>query len=305
MSSKKRMILSAIDIGSNAFRILISEKRDGHFFEIKKFRSPVRLGHDVFENGTISKETIHQALETFRQFAVLHKKYKVEKYRAVATSALRESKNKNEFIDLVHKKTGIKIELISGIEEAQIIFDSINREVPLDNKKALLIDIGGGSVEVSMVANHKLLCSQSFPLGTVRMLEEMKKRKLQERQLKILIGDFVPTITNYISTQGQGLQFHFAVGTGGNMESMLRLKTQLLKIRNTNYVTLSELQVITELLSAISLKDRVSKLELRPDRADVIMPALLTTKFILRQAGIEKMLVPRTGLRQGLLWRMK
>lgn len=299
------MILSAIDIGSNAFRILISKKIEGHFLEIKKFRAPVRLGHDVFENGTISQKTIQDALETFHQFASLHKKYKVDKYRAVATSALREAKNRNEFIEVVYKNTGIRIELIDGIEEAQIIFESINREVPLDQKKAVLIDIGGGSVEISITSNSRLISSESFPLGTVRILEEMKKRKLQESQLKILIGDFVPMMTNFITEQAQGLVFNFAVGTGGNMESMLRLKSQLLKIRGTNYVTLSELVEITNRLLSIPLKERITRLELRPDRADVIIPALLTTKFILRQAGIEKMLVPRTGLRQGLLWRMK
>lgn len=283
---------------------MISDCQNGHLQEIKKFRSPVRLGHDVFEKGAISPKTMEQAVETFQQFAQLHKKYRVQKYRAVATSALREAKNKNEFIETVKKKTGLLIELISGVEEAKLIFESINHEIRLENRKAVLIDIGGGSVEISITSNKKLLASKSFPLGTVRILEEMKKRKLQESQLKILLGDFVPMITNFILQETSGLVFDFAVGTGGNMESMLRLKHQLLDMKGSSAITLSELSEISARLSKFSLKDRIEKLEMRPDRADVIMPALLTTKFILRQCEIEKMIIPCTGLRQGVLWAM-
>ena len=297
--------ISAIDIGSNAIRMMIAELHSGQMFSYKKYRSSVRLGSDVFKQGTISEQTIQQAEEAFVHFAHLNKKFNIDQCRAVATSATREAQNKNELIQRIERKSKIKIDVISGIEEARLIFNAVKNEIVLDNKNAVLIDVGGGSVEVTQVENAKLKVSQSFPLGTVRLLDALSKKKMSENHLKIVLGDHMQSLNHFIQKNFNGQNFEFAIGTGGNLECMARLKLDLLKKSPNSYCTLEELIQISDLLKTIPIKDRISKLKLRPDRADVIVPALLVVKTILRQYGIRKILIPCVGLRDGILWGMQ
>ncbi len=297
-----KQILSAIDVGSNAIRMMIAEHRDGRIIELKKFRSPVRIGHDVFKDGYISEKTIESVLDTFKQFAHLNRKYNVILGRSVATSATREAKNGHHLVKAILEKSHIKVEIIDGIEEAQLIFQAVEHQVDLKNKNALLIDIGGGSVEVTLSQNAKLKTTKSFPMGTVRILDQMKKRNLDEKSIKILIGDLMPPLANYVEKNISGLNIAFAVGTGGNLECMARLKMDLLNKTPNNYITLKELVEISEKLLKINQQTRIEKLGMRPDRADVIIPAILVVKTIMRQAGTEKIHIPCVGLRDGLLW---
>lgn len=294
-------IISAIDVGSNAIRMMIASYDQGRITEIKKFRSPVRLGHDVFENGAISEKTMESAADAFIQFARLNRKYKVQAGRTVATSALREAKNKKQFIQFILERAHIKIEIIDGQEEAELIFQAVQNEIDLHHRNALLIDIGGGSVEVTLCQKAQIKVSQSFPVGTVRIIEQLKKRNLSEKSLKVLIGELAPPLCHYIEKNISSLPMDFAVGTGGNLECMARLKLDLLGKTPNSYLTLHELVEISEKISEMSLENRITKLELRPDRADVILPALLVVKCILRQAGVEKIHIPCVGLRDGIL----
>jgi exopolyphosphatase/guanosine-5'-triphosphate,3'-diphosphate pyrophosphatase len=293
---------SAIDIGSNAIRMIIGELNSGRLQVLKKFRSPVRLGHDVFTDGEISEKTLKSARETFEEFARLNRRYKVVKCRAVATSAMREAKNRHIFIHRMADASDIQVEVIDGVEEAQLIFSAVNREIALTKKKAVLIDIGGGSVEVTLCQDEKMLSTQSFPLGTVRLLESLKKRDLSESHLNVVIGDFIGPLVRYLEKEASGVTFDFAVGTGGNLEAMARLKVQLLQKTPNTFLSLSELVDITQILREYTVKDRIDKLGLRPDRADVIVPAMMVVKTIIRQARIEKIQIPCVGLRDGLLW---
>lgn len=295
-------ILSAIDVGSNAIRMMIAEYRDGRIIELKKFRSPVRIGKDVFKDGSISEKTIEDVLETFKQFAHLNLKYHVSLGRSVATSATREAKNGQQLIKSILESSHIKVEIIDGTEEANLIFNAVENAVDLKNKNAVLIDIGGGSVEVTLSKNAKLKSTKSFPMGTVRILDQLKKRKLAESSLKVLIGDLMPPLSNYIEKNFAGLNLDFAVGTGGNLECMARLKLDLLHKTPNTYLTLQELAGLSDKLLKIDLPARVEKLGLRPDRADVIVPAILVVKTIMRQTGVEKIHIPCVGLRDGLLW---
>ncbi len=297
-------ILSAIDVGSNAIRMMIAAHHNGRIVEIKKFRSPVRLGRDVFENGSITEQTFKEVAETFLQFAHLNRKYKVHHGRSVATSAAREAKNGQQLVKYILEKSHIKVEIIDGIEEAKLIFKAVQKEIDLEGRHALLIDIGGGSVEVSLAQNAKMKVTQSFPMGTVRILDQLKKRKLNEKSLKILIGDFMPPLSHFIEKNISGLPMDFAVGTGGNLECMARLKLDLLHKTPNNYLTLNELVAIVEQLMNISIQTRIDKLGLRPDRADVIVPAILVVKTIMRQSSIDKIHIPCVGLRDGLLWSL-
>ncbi len=292
---------SAIDIGSNAIRMIIGETHEGRLKNLKKFRSPIRLGHDVFTDGFVSEKTLKEAEETFTEFGRLNKRFKVEKCRAVATSALREAKNSKEFVTRMAAVSQIHVEVIDGTEEARLIFNAVNREVDLTKKRAVLIDIGGGSVELTLCQGDKMLVTQSFPIGTVRLLENLKKRNLTEDHLNVVIGDFIVPVVKFLEKEATGMSFDFAVGTGGNLETMARLKLQILHKTPNTFVSLGELLEITAALRPFSIKDRIEKLKLRPDRADVIIPAMMVVKLVLRQAGIEKIQIPCVGLRDGLL----
>lgn len=292
---------SAIDIGSNAIRMIIGEIHEGRLQTLKKFRSPIRLGHDVFTEGTVSEKTLRAAEETFTEFGQLNKRFKVEKCRAVATSALREAKNTKDFVTRMKAVSQIHVEVIDGTEEAQLIFNAVNQEVDLAKKRAILIDIGGGSVELTLCQGDKMLVTESFPLGTVRLLENLKKRNLTESHLNVVIGDFIVPLVKFLEKEASGMNFDFAVGTGGNLESMARLKLQILHKTPNTFISLGELLEITEALRPFSVKERIDKLGLRPDRADVIIPAMMVVKLVLRQAGIQKIQIPGVGLRDGLL----
>jgi exopolyphosphatase/guanosine-5'-triphosphate,3'-diphosphate pyrophosphatase len=297
-------IVSAIDIGSNAIRMILAELDSGQIRPLKKFRAAVRLGADVFRQGFISEQTLGLAEETFIHLAHLNKKYDVRHCRAVATSATREAQNKQEFVERIEKISNIKLEIIDSSEEAQLIFSAVKHEVPLENKNVLLIDVGGGSVELTHVDNGQLIVTQSFPLGTVRLLEALHKKKMTETHFKIILGDHLNSLDMFIQKNLSSLNLEFAIGTGGNLECMSRLKLDLLKKTPNTYCTLDELNEISEQLFATSTKDRIEKWHLRPDRADVIVPAVLVVKIILRQCSLQKILTPGVGLRDGILWSM-
>lgn len=298
--------VSAIDIGSNAIRMMVAETLDhSPFIRIeKKFRAPVRLGHDVFTSGYISPATLELAKSTFVQFAETNRLYQVQQCKAIATSACREAKNKSEFVDQILHASGIKIEVIDGTEEGRLIHLAVCKEVDLQNKKTMLIDIGGGSVEVTFSAGSQMKATKSFPMGTVRILENLANRKMNESHLNIIMGEFLNELSDHIYANCDNDPVDFAIGTGGNLESLGKLKVQLLNRTPNSFVTLIELTEIIERLRALSIKDRIDKLKLRPDRADVIVPAALVVQTILRQAETEKLVIPGVGLRDGIIWSM-
>lgn len=295
-------IVSAIDIGSNAIRMIVAEISATQLRILKKYRAPVRLGKDTFLNGEISKQSIEDAKEAFAKFLQINRKYQVSNCRAVATSAVRESKNKEQFIDSIYDHSRIKIEVINGTEEAQLIHLAVKKELDLDQKKIMLIDVGGGSVEITFSEKSKILATKSFPMGTVRILDILGKRKMHENQLNVLMGEFIDVFSDHLEAQTKNSKIDFAIGTGGNLECMGRLKVQLLKKTPNTFVTLKELGEIIQKLKNYSVKERIEKLEMKPDRADVILPACLLIETIMRQAEVEKIMIPCVGLRDGILW---
>ncbi|MFP5520735.1 MAG: hypothetical protein ACLGGX_12590, partial [Bdellovibrionia bacterium] len=237
-------------------------------------------------------------------FAASHRKYKVQKYRAVGTSASREAKNSNDLIAAIKNQSGLQLEIIDGDEEARLINLAIAKELDLTGKKTMGIDVGGGSVEITFSESGKIHSSESFPVGTVRVLEQLKKRKLNEDQVEIIFGEVLPAISRHVHSFSDSQKIDFAVGTGGNLECLGRLKVQLLHRTPNTFVTLSELGQIISQLRKMTYKQRIEKLDLRPDRADVIVPASLLVELIMRQAEIEKLVIPAVGLRDGLLWSL-
>lgn len=298
--------LSAIDIGSNAIRMMVADVHEQapHVHVIKKYRAAVRLGHDVFTQGTISPASLEVAKATFHRYAQTNQELGVTKCRAVATSASREAKNQKEFVDLIWKTSGIKIEVIDGTEEGRLIHLAVRKELALDNRRSMLIDVGGGSVEVTFSQGDRIVSTKSFPMGTVRVLEALTKRNLNESHLNIIMGEFMGELGAHIYKNTDFDPVDFAIGTGGNLECLGKLKTQLLERAPHTFLTLAELTAIIERLKTFKVKERIEKLHLRPDRADVILPAAVLVQTIMRQAETEKILIPSVGLRDGLIWSM-
>jgi exopolyphosphatase/guanosine-5'-triphosphate,3'-diphosphate pyrophosphatase len=220
----------------------------------------------------------------------------------VATSALREAQNRDEVIAEISKKSGLQIDVIDGLQEAQFIFTAVQNEINIVPYHVLLIDIGGGSVELTFALKGRPVATKSFPLGTVRLLGQLKKQKLKETDLPFLLVDSMAEIQNFIAANRTlEAPLLYAIGTGGNLEAMGKLKTQLLRKHPSTYLTLEEINRLIERIRAVPLKQRTSKLKLRTDRADVIIPAMLITKLVMLQTGVEKLVLPYVGLKDGLL----
>lgn len=296
--------MAAIDVGSNAIRMVISDWNGKSFQAIHKYRFPIRLGAEVFEKGKISARIIKASARTFEKFAKVAKKYKTERIRAIGTSALREAKNQAAFIELVRRKSGITIEVVSGIKEAGFIYRAVQKEVGLKGHRALLVDIGGGSVELTFVANGQPTATHSFPFGTVRTLELLKKRKLEESQMGLVIGEYIKPLSEFIHKHSDGSPLDFAVGTGGNFETLGKLKAQVIGKISKSEMSDIELEQIIQKLKSMTIKDRIEKLELRPDRADVVIPAALVLQAVMKQASVKHLLIPGVGMKDGILWSM-
>lgn len=292
---------AAVDIGSNAIRLIICRMEDGHIHSIKKFREPIRLGGDVFSTGEISENSLQKVVHVFDQFKEEFKKFNVEKVRAVATSAMRDAKNNQTLIKKVWEKTGIKIEIISGQEEAQLIQKAITKHIDLTHHNALLIDIGGGSLELTITKKGKARATKSFQLGTVRVLEKLKSLNLDEQSTGLVLSESLPSIISFLA---QERDYEVAIGTGGNLESLGNLKQLILKKDSKTLITQEEVDQILSHLKKTSIPERMQKWKLREDRADVIYVAVYIISVILRQAEIKKLALPYVGLREGIIFAL-
>lgn len=293
---------AAIDIGSNAIRMVISEFRDNKFHMIKKFRVPIRLGADVFDKGLIGAKHLKDATMVFAKFKTYCDHYKVKEARALGTSALRESQNTAQFIDAIQKKSGFHIQVIDGVEEARLIHLAIRKDIHIEDSQALLIDIGGGSVELTFSDRGRMTSTQSFPYGTVRTLEKMKQRKISEDRINLIIAEYIESLSHFLHSRSNPNKIDFMVGTGGNIEAIGKLKPILLNKASKNLVSTKELEEILQKLRTMSHKERIEKLHMRPDRADVIVPAGTLVQAVMRQAQVEKLVIPGVGMKDGILW---
>ena len=195
-------ILAAIDVGSNAMRIMVGRiVYDGKVEVIENLRLPVRLGQDAFTTGLVSEETAQQAVDAFTRFRKTLDDHKVDKVRAVATSALRETANSDLLIDRIARSTGIEIEIISGEEEARLIHLAVAQSVNLNKKHALLIDIGGGSVEVTLSQNGNILSTESYNMGTVRLLKRLSSEKNSAMPFHKLVREYAEAARHCIDRE--------------------------------------------------------------------------------------------------------
>ncbi len=284
------MRLAAIDIGSNAARLLISEVTPdingvANFNKIDLIRVPLRLGFDVFEKGIISEHRIDMIVQTMKAYKHLLNVYEVKHLKACATSAMRDAKNGTDIIKKIKHETGIDIEIISGSDEASFIYENHVAENLDKEHSYLYIDVGGGSTELTFFSNNKLVFKDSYNIGTIRLL----KNKVTE--------DVWDEMKNSIKEKTKGHKQVTAIGSGGNINKIFSLS----KIKENKPLPLELLRDYYKELSNVPLIDRINIYKLKEDRADVIVPALQIYLNVMRWAGSNEIYVPRIGLADGLI----
>lgn len=284
------MRIAAIDIGSNAARLLINEvtevkKGKPQFTKLNLLRIPLRLGMDVFTHGEIGAERTKMILETMDIFSKLMKVYKVEHYRACATSAMRDAKNGQEIIKKVQENSDVNIEIISGDEEASLVFENHIAEGLDKNYDYLYIDVGGGSTELNFYENGKMKYKHSFNIGTIRLLNGLVKEdmwKEMKEEIRKNINSKKPI---------------YAIGSGGNINKIFSMS----KTKDGNPMSSAYLKKYYKEMSILTLSERMSQFNLREDRADVLVPALEIFNNIMTWSDIDKIFVPKISVADGLI----
>lgn len=283
------MKFASIDIGSNAVRLLLcSVIEDGNEVLFKKnelVRIPLRLGEDAFITKKISEDKIVQLVKTMHAFRLLIEVFGALNYRACATSAMREATNGNEIIERVKNEAGISIEIIHGKTEAEIIYSNHIAEHLDLNSSYLYIDVGGGSTELTLFSKGRIEFSQSFNIGTIRLLHDKVSKEHW--------SDFKETVRN-ITKNYRPLK---AIGSGGNINKLYKT----LKKKEGKSLQYDKIKEYSEYLSTFSLDERIVKLGLNPDRADVILPAAKIFLSVMKNAGIDEIIVPQIGLSDGII----
>ena len=289
------MKLAAIDIGSNAARLLITEvikdeKENVSFNKVTLVRVPLRLGFDVFETGEISPKKIGLFLETMKAFNHLLNAFEVNHFKACATSAMREAINAKEITRIIKKETGIKIDVISGSQEASYVFENHIAENLDKNKSYLYIDVGGGSTELTFYSKNKMVFKHSFEIGTIRLL----KNKVKEEHWD--------EMKEFIKKRTQNCGEVTAIGSGGNINKVYSLSNR----KDNKALPIELLRNYYKNIGSLSLAERMAEYNLKDDRADVIIPALQIYINVMKWADAEEIYVPKIGLVDGLvqhLWK--
>ncbi len=284
------MKLAAIDIGSNAARLLISEvtkqpKQDPVFNKINLVRVPLRLGFDVFETGEISKAKVKMLMQTLKAYQHLLQAYEIKHVYACATSAMRDARNSKDIIRKVKLETGIEIKVISGQEEASFIYENHVAENLDSDHSYLYIDVGGGSTELTFFANGELVSKESFNIGTIRLLKNQIKENTWDE------------MKDYVKKNIKSALPSIAIGSGGNITKILSMS----RLKEGKPLSLDLLKDYYKELSSVSLDERMRLFGLKEDRADVIVPALLIYIQVMKWANIDAIYVPKIGLVDGLI----
>lgn len=282
--------LAAIDIGSNAVRLLINTiYDDGNkttFNKTSLVRVPIRLGQDAFLNGNISKANEKRLLKAMKAFKLLMDVYQVEDYSAFATSAMRELAGNQEIVKKIKKESDIELQIIDGKKEGQIIFATELKEYVHDENNYLYIDVGGGSTELTLLAYGKVVVTKSFPVGTVRWLNGK------------VGADFLKNeIRPWVKKQCNNINNIELIGSGGNINHIFKQSGKK-KGEPLSYAYLNKQKKI---LSALDFDDRLTLYNMKPDRADVIIPALEIYTNVMRYAKAKKIHVPKIGLADGMI----
>jgi len=284
---------AAIDIGSNAMRLLVSniveqEGKETQFNKSSLVRVPIRLGQDVFTVGEISDENIERMIDAMKAYKLLMKVHKVEHYKACATSAMREADNNREIVEIIQREADIEIDILDGKKDASIIASSDLKEYIFTDKTYLYVDVGGGSTEFSLFSNGKIIASKSFKNGTVRMLNNM-------------VNEIVwIEIEKWIKTHTAPFDEITLIGSGGNINKLFKMTGK----QQDKPLTYLGLNAQFAMLNKMTYDERISELGLNPDRADVIIPATKIYLNAMKWSGARHLYVPKIGLSDGIVKAM-
>jgi exopolyphosphatase / guanosine-5'-triphosphate,3'-diphosphate pyrophosphatase len=297
--------IAAIDAGSNGIRMMVSRlDADGSLEPLENLRLPVRLGDDAFTTGQFSEQTMQQAVDAFLQFRNVSEVFKVQQTRAIATSAMREANNGDLLAERIYRETGFQIEIIDGEEEARLIHLAVTRAINLKGKTAVLIDIGGGSVEVTLSDGENILSTESYGMGTVRLLRKLESDDPSGEKFNRLVREYAEASRRHIEREIGGQKVDICLATGGNPEELGRQAKRLFKRPDESSIGLDELGKLIDKLTGLSVEERIRKLKMRPDRADVILPASVVVHMIARESGVDAISIPNVGLKNGVLLDM-
>lgn len=291
-----REAIASIDLGSNALRASIAVQNGSELKVLRNLRSPLRLGEDVFATGRISDNKKQLTEEAFIKLLHIFTEYNVTQVRAMATSAMRDSKNGSELASDILQSTGIEIETISGIDEAKMIFSAVRGQIPMKKKNALLMDIGGGSTELIIVKDEHIVGIHSFNVGTVRLLRYKNQEELELR-IRLQVQKMLRFIERHLGKKKPDL----FIGTGGNLRRIGKIRKKILRKESSQLALFREVSHMEEAIFSMSYVERIRRLELDLNRADVILPAIMLTKILMQEMKIPLIHLPKVGLKEGIL----
>lgn len=285
-------VLAAIDIGSNAVRLLINTiyeyANTSVFNKTQLVRVPIRLGADVFTHGIITEANIHRLTDAMQAYKLLMELYKVEQFRSFATSAFRESANSQEVVQAVESATGISIEVIDGNVEAEVLLKPFFEEMNDPRTHYLFVDVGGGSTEISLMKEGEVLATRSFKIGTVRYLSTLDRDNILE-------GEIRPFVTQIC--KGKRVEL---VGSGGNINFLAKFS----RSKEEAVILYSQIKPFFNDIKKLSYEERIAKYNMKTDRADVIVPALKIYTSVMKWSKANKIHIPKYGLADGIIRMM-
>ena len=283
------MNLAAIDIGSNAVRLLVSEavpyRETVDFTKLTLLRIPLRLGVDVFQNGFIGEEKASALKKSIQAFQLIMDIYGVERFRACATSAMRDAQNGAELVKAIFQETGLQIDIITGKEEAAIIYDTHMMESEPEGETRLYVDVGGGSTELTMYSEGKRILQDSFNVGTLRLLNSQVPDRVWN------------DMKSAVKSSVKGVKNLSIIGSGGNINKLFSIT----KTKEGKSLSINQMDAYYKSMSNLSVLERMHEYNLRQERAEVIVPALQIYTSILKWSDVNEIGVPRIGLADGLI----
>ena len=305
--------IGAIDVGSNAIRFLAAEFTDpSHWVELDSQRLPIRLGHSAFLTGRLEDESMTATIEALSSFRSAFDKFGISRYRAVATSAVRESENGGELVRRIREESGILLETITGSEEARLVWLAARGR--LDMRKGLwllkpklystfllwlLADLGGGSLELSLGDEKRIRWSVSHQIGTVRLLEDLEEAQSSPEKFRKLVAEYAQTLRLPRKVKKSGIAG--VIATGGNAEVLAQIVGAPADSSGVRRIPIKELREAVRTLGGMSVKERMEHFDLRADRADVVFPAALVYERVASLAGADELFIPGVGVKEGIL----
>ncbi len=292
--------VACVDMGSNAIRCLAAAfSSETEYVTLASDRRPIRLGHGVYLSGRLDPAAMDAAVAALIDFRAEMDRLAVPHVRAVATSAVRESSNGDELVGRIRSESGIELEVIGGSEEARLVHLAVATRIPLGSRRWLLVDLGGGSVEVSLVDQNGTFWSESHTMGSVRLLEELTESGADPGRFRRLLEEYV-SVLRVPSTVGDR-QIAGYIATGGNIETLASLGGYQLD-HGVTTLTVDTLRAVIDRLARMSYRERVEELGLREDRADVVLPAALVYERLAELIQADEIIVPHVGIKEGVLY---